>query len=566
MILGIVQPEAVIPAALLYGLGGAMIWPSAYALAAGEFEESERARLSAGMTVTTGVALATALCLGLALPASFPYAAAIAVCVACTVGALAAARSFPAAAARADEATRDARRQLLESIRDIVSARRVAFSLIILLQAAILGALLAIFRSYGRETLQVSLREEMLMLLPAGAIGAGAVVLGGLLADRFGRIPVLGSGYLLATFSIWGLSTTTDHSAVVPLAALCAAGLGLALPCTSALSLDLSRSAGTGTLLGWFLTMEGAGHVIGPAAGAWVNHKGGSAPVFWLVGGLAAAIAAVALVPPIWARRPDVEPVRHRLRALLSGTAKGALVFSLGFPVIATYFAWDPGSQLYGDIITHGPRDRMEVAITFDDGPNDPWTLRIADKLDQYSVRGTFFIVGQNADVHPEIVRNLAQRGELIGNHSYRHRKSDAVTQLGYGELWRAETAIAHAAGVCPAIYRPPNGFHTPWQLHTVARHGMKTVTWDVIPRDWKDPPSDVIVSRVLDSVQPGSIILLHDGDDTNQGTDRSATLNALPGIIEGLRAKGYDIVRLDQLLSIQPYLPTCDGLQAVNS
>jgi peptidoglycan-N-acetylglucosamine deacetylase len=566
MILGIVQPEAVIPAALLYGLGGAMIWPSAYALAAGEFEESERARLSAGMTVTTGVALATALCLGLALPASFPYAAAIAVCVACTVGALAAARSFPAAAARADEATRDARRQLLESIRDIVSARRVAFSLIILLQAAILGALLAIFRSYGRETLQVSLREEMLMLLPAGAIGAGAVVLGGLLADRFGRIPVLGSGYLLATFSIWGLSTTTDHSAVVPLAALCAAGLGLALPCTSALSLDLSRSAGTGTLLGWFLTMEGAGHVIGPAAGAWLNHKGGAAPVFWLAGGIAAAIAIVALVPPIWARRPDVEPVRHRLRALLSGTAKGALVFSVGFPVIFAYFAWDSGSQLYGDMITHGPRDRMEVAITFDDGPSDPWTLRIADTLDQYGVKGTFFTIGQNADAHPEIVRNLVQRGELIGNHSYRHRKSDAVMELGYGELWRAETAIAHAAGVCPAIYRPPNGFHTPWQLRTVAKHGMKTVTWDVIPRDWKDPPSDVIVSRVLDSVQPGSIILLHDGDDTNQGTDRSATVNALPGIIEGLRAKGYDIVRLDQLLSIQPYLPTCDGLQAVNS
>jgi peptidoglycan/xylan/chitin deacetylase (PgdA/CDA1 family)/predicted MFS family arabinose efflux permease len=566
MILGIVQPEAVIPAALLYGLGGAVIWPSAYALAAGEFEESERARLSAGMTVTTGVALATALFLGLALPASFPYGAAIAVCVAFTVGALAAARSFPAAAAHAEEATRDARRQLLESIRDIVSARRIAFSLIILLQAAILGALLAIFRSYGRDTLHASLREEMLLLLPAGAVGAGAVVLGGLLADRFGRIPVLGGGYLLTTFSIWALSTTTAHSAVVPLAALCAAGLGLALPSTSALSLDLSRSAGTGTLLGWFLTMEGAGHVIGPAAGAWVNHKGGSAPVLWLVGGLAATIAVIALVPPIWARRPDVEPVRHRLRGLLSGTAKGALVFSLGFPVIATYFASDAGSQLYGDIISHGPRDSMEVAITFDDGPNDPWTLRIADTLDQYGVKGAFFIVGQNADAHPEIVRNLAQRGELIGNHSYRHQKKDAVLEPNYGELWKAETAIARAAGVCPAVYRPPNGFHTPWQLHTVASHGMKTVTWDVIPRDWKDPPSDVIVSRVLDSVHPGSIILLHDGYDTTQGTDRSATLNALPGIIEGLRAKGYDIVRLDQLLSIQPYLPTCDGLQAVNS
>jgi len=86
----------------------------------------------------------------------------------------------------------------------------------------------------------------------------------------------------------------------------------------------------------------------------------------------------------------------------------------------------------------------------------------------------------------------------------------------------------------------------------------MRTVTWDVIPRDWKDPPPDEIVRRVLDSVKPGSIILLHDGKDTDQQTDRSATLNALPGIIDGLRAKGYRIVRLDKLLSVPAYVESC--------
>jgi peptidoglycan/xylan/chitin deacetylase (PgdA/CDA1 family) len=228
--------------------------------------------------------------------------------------------------------------------------------------------------------------------------------------------------------------------------------------------------------------------------------------------------------------------------------------------VIAVYLAWQPGSQLYGEMITHGPRDRMEVALTFDDGPNDPWTQQIAGRLHDYGVQGTFFIIGQNAVAHPEIVRQLVEEGDLVGNHSYRHHKSDAVWELDYGELDKAETAIARAAGVCPAFYRPPNGFHTPWQLHAVSSAGMKAVTWDVIPRDWKDPPSDVIVSRVLNSVQPGSIILLHDGDNTNQGTDRSRLLDALPGIIDGLRAKGYDIVRLDKLLSMSAYLPTCDG------
>src|SRR5213078_1997285 len=90
------------------------------------------------------------------------------------------------------------------------------------------------------------------------------------------------------------------------------------------------------------------------------------------------------------------------------------------------------------------------------------------------------------------------------------HHKGDALVDSHYGELWKAERAISSAAGVCPAIYRPPNGFHTPWQLHAVASHGMKTVTWDVIPRDWKDPPPDEIARRVVDSVKPGSIILLH--------------------------------------------------------
>ena len=92
----------------------------------------------------------------------------------------------------------------------------------------------------------------------------------------------------------------------------------------------------------------------------------------------------------------------------------------------------------------------------------------------------------------------------------------------------------------------------------------MRTVNWDVIPGDWKRPAPEEIVRRVLESVEPGSIVLLHDGDDTNQGSDRSATLAALPGIIEGLRAKGYRLVRLDELLSAPAYLPTCDGAVAV--
>ena len=239
------------------------------------------------------------------------------------------------------------------------------------------------------------------------------------------------------------------------------------------------------------------------------------------------------------------------------------LVLALGsFLGLAVYWAMAPSSQVYGSIATHGPRDEKMVALTFDDGPNDPWTLRIADTLDRYGGKATFFVVGKNADAHPGIVRALVERGHLVGNHSYRHRKRDAVLEPRYSELGRAETSIAKAAGVCPALFRPPNGFHTPWQLHAVSSHQMRAVGWDVQPSDWKRPPATEIMRRVLDSVRPGSIVLLHDGNDTDQRVDRSATLDALPGIIEGLRAKGYRFVRVDELLSVPPYLSTCPGLK----
>ncbi len=244
----------------------------------------------------------------------------------------------------------------------------------------------------------------------------------------------------------------------------------------------------------------------------------------------------------------------------------GALLFGLGFPGLTVYWAMAPSSQTYGKIITHGPRSDNMIALTFDDGPNDPWTLRIADVLDSYGIKGTFFTIGQNANAHPDIVRALVDHGHLVGNHSYHHRKRDAILELNYGELRRAETSIAAAAGVCPAFFRPPNGFHTPWQLHAVSSQHMHTVGWDVQPNDWTRHNSDDLSRSVVGSVRPGSIIALHDGEDTRAVTDRSVTLGALPTIIDQLQAKGYRFIRLDELLGMSPYLPTCAGLKGAKA
>ncbi len=562
LLLGMIEPALVLPAAAVYGLGGALIWPAIFGLAASDFESDERARLTSTMGMTTGLAAAAGLGLGFVLPAGFPYAAAIGLVALGALAAAATALSLPDHIAEATGAETPGEASLAYALCKVLEPRRLALSAIVLLQAAMVGSLLAIFRVYGRDILGVSFRQEVLLLLPAAAAGGAGIVAGGALSDRVGRIPILGSGFLVAALSIWILSTVSSPAVVVPLATCAVLGLTLAFPSTNALSMDLSRTTGMGTLLGWFLTMEGIGHALGPVSGAWLNEKGGVAAVLWLAGGLCAMIALIALVPPIWAAKPLPRAAVAGAHRYLSIALKGGLVAGLVLPVFATYLAWSPTSQVYGKMISHGPRDQMEVALTFDDGPNDPWTLRIAEVLDQYGVKGTFFVVGQNARRNPGIVQELVARGHLIGNHSYHHRKRDALLDLRYGDLSAAQDAIANAAAVCPALYRPPNGFHTPWQLLAVSRNDMRAVTWDVLPRDWKNPPPDVLARRVLDSVRPGSIVTLHDGDDTNATADRSATLAALPQIIEGLRQRGYRLVRLDELLTVKPYLSHCGALE----
>src|SRR6266542_610725 len=233
MLLAAAEPQLVIGAAALYGLGAAAIWPSAFSMAAREFAEDERARLSASMTVATGAAVATALGLGLILPPGFPYAAAIILSVCTLLSALVVVGQFPAARAVKPEPGAAASRPLAW-LHLLISPRRSAFSLIFLLQGAILGALIAVFGSYGRTSLHVSVREELVLFAPAAAAAACAVLLSGSLADRVGRIPVLGAGFLAVTVGAWGLSASTDSGAVVLLAALTAIGLALAMPSASA--------------------------------------------------------------------------------------------------------------------------------------------------------------------------------------------------------------------------------------------------------------------------------------------------------------------------------------------
>ena len=217
----------------------------------------------------------------------------------------------------------------------------------------------------------------------------------------------------------------------------------------------------------------------------------------------------------------------------------------------------DPTVQWFGHITTHGDRHGAQVALTFDDGPDDPYSLDVSRVLDEHGVKGTFFEVGKAIDARPEIARALYEDGQLVGNHSYHH---DYWRWLDprYPELDRTQAAFRRQLGVCPAFFRPPHGQRTPFMLAHASSKGMHAVTWDVSAGDWATDDPGLVAQRILDGVKPGSIILLHDGIDGTVTANRTVLVKALPMIIDGLKAKGLTPVRLDELLDRPGYLDHC--------
>jgi peptidoglycan/xylan/chitin deacetylase (PgdA/CDA1 family) len=185
---------------------------------------------------------------------------------------------------------------------------------------------------------------------------------------------------------------------------------------------------------------------------------------------------------------------------------------------------------------------RKEVALTFDDGPWPGATDRVLAILRRLHVQATFFMVGRQVDAYPGIARRVAAAGHEIGNHSFDHPEGfAALSDERVGAEMSDTNALLANLGVTPTAFRPPGGSYDDAVVTTARSQSMRTVLWDVDPRDWvSGVPPKLIVSSVLHKVRPGSIVLLHDG-----GGDARHTIEALPSIIERLRARGYDFVTI---------------------
>jgi peptidoglycan/xylan/chitin deacetylase (PgdA/CDA1 family) len=190
------------------------------------------------------------------------------------------------------------------------------------------------------------------------------------------------------------------------------------------------------------------------------------------------------------------------------------------------------------ELVSDAATDRKVVALTFDDGPSE-YTERFLDVLREKEVRATFFEVGQEMPGREATMRRILAEGDEIGDHTMNH-----VEYPGYGQIAGAAARIERYTGFKPCLFRPPGGAVNSGVVATAGSLGLKTITWDVDPRDWSRPGTSEIYSNIVDHTGPGSIVLMHDG-----GGPRDETLAALPQIIDTLRARGYAFETVSELL-----------------
>lgn len=240
----------------------------------------------------------------------------------------------------------------------------------------------------------------------------------------------------------------------------------------------------------------------------------------------------------------ELEPHRYRWRVIQSNGCAPGLRCAQSLPAKGAYaFRLRPVRAVGctgggAGLVTNGSRSRKVVALTFDDGPSE-YTPEFLKVLREKGVHATFFEIGQEMPGREEAMRQILAEGDEIGDHTMNH-----VEYPGYSQIAGAAARIEADTHFKPCLFRPPGGAVNEGVVATAGSLGMRTITWDVDPRDWSLPGSGVIYSNVVSHTQPGSIILMHDG-----GGPRNETLAALPQMIDTLRARGYRFATVSELL-----------------
>lgn len=232
----------------------------------------------------------------------------------------------------------------------------------------------------------------------------------------------------------------------------------------------------------------------------------------------------------------------------------------VGVPLACAGLYWlfmSPYSQLFGHYPYRGQRADRVVALTFDDGPNEPYTSQIADYLASRRIRATFFQVGRCVERFPETTARLAAAGHVIGNHSYAHAfHAYLLPGRLRREIARTQQLLRDRLGRTPALYRSPWLWRQPALLRTVRGAALQPVSGEFChPLEVLQPDAARIARRAVAKVRPGSILIFHDGFD-GRVANRAETVQAVRLTVEELLHRGYRFVTVDSLLGVPAYQP----------
>jgi peptidoglycan/xylan/chitin deacetylase (PgdA/CDA1 family) len=228
----------------------------------------------------------------------------------------------------------------------------------------------------------------------------------------------------------------------------------------------------------------------------------------------------------------------------------GPLALAAAVGVLGAWagYAWLP-HLLTPACVWRGPRRGRRIALTFDDGPDPAWTPGILEMLAAAGARATFFLVGERAARAPALVRAMAAAGHEIANHSWSHRSLWLAGPRRTGEeIGRAHALLRDLSGQAPRHFRPPWGMVNAVMFTVLRRWNERCVFWSVQPEGLRQQPAARQTAHVLHRAHPGAIVDLHDAEGVAGAPARLH--EALPGMIDGLRGAGYELVTVAELLA----------------
>lgn len=224
------------------------------------------------------------------------------------------------------------------------------------------------------------------------------------------------------------------------------------------------------------------------------------------------------------------------------------ILILISIPIYLIFFS--PKSQLLGKVIYEVKTNKKIVALTFDDGPNEPYTSQILEILAKYNIKATFFPVGENIVRESDALKKMTEAGHEIGIHSYSHAFFKPIISLTYkDEILKSQTLIKKITGQTPTLFRPPWFFRTSSMLKSVKALDLTPVTgtfgsfWEV----FKVSPQK-IASDGIKNTKPGTILVFHDGYN-NRGTNRNKTVQAVAILVPKLIQDGYKFMTVSELL-----------------